>query len=101
MDDVCRIGSVALVTRTGFETCSFIEKRYQDMLKTFVIPELQKRNRLPDTIIMQNGATFHIHQSVKQVLRQTFIHERVISRGFSTAWSQRSPDLTPCDFWFW
>ncbi|GBM45099.1 hypothetical protein AVEN_151077-1, partial [Araneus ventricosus] len=36
---------------------------------------------------------------VKQVLRQTFTDERVISRDFPTAWPPRSPDLSPCDFW--
>ncbi|GBO02562.1 hypothetical protein AVEN_37061-1 [Araneus ventricosus] len=50
---------------------------------------------------MQNGAPPHVHRSVKQVLRQSFTNERVISPGFPTAWPPRSPDLTPCDFWLW
>ncbi|GBM43708.1 hypothetical protein AVEN_60513-1 [Araneus ventricosus] len=89
------------VTETGFKTCSVIGKRYQDILKTFVTLELQQRNRLQDTIFMQNGAPPHIHRSVKQVSPQTFTNERVISRGFPTAWPPRWPDLTPCDFWLW
>ncbi|GBN08926.1 hypothetical protein AVEN_112595-1 [Araneus ventricosus] len=50
---------------------------------------------------MQDGAPSHIHRTVKQVLRQTFTDERVISRGFPTAWPPRSPDLSPCHFWLW
>ncbi|GBM33650.1 hypothetical protein AVEN_77569-1 [Araneus ventricosus] len=71
------------------------------MLKIFVIPELQQRNRLQDTIFMQDSAPSYIHRSVKQVLLQIFTDERVIIRGFPTAWPPRSPDLNPCDFWLW
>ncbi|GBM31391.1 hypothetical protein AVEN_99608-1 [Araneus ventricosus] len=69
------------------------------MKKTFVIPELQQRNRLQDTIFMQEGTPPQIHSRVKQVLRQTSAHESLICRGFPTAWPPGSPDLTPCDFW--
>lgn len=89
------------VTRRGFETCSVTGRRYQDMLTTFVIPELQQHGRLQDTIFMQDGAPPHILRGVQQVLRATFTDARVISRCFPTAWPPRSPDLTPCDFWLW
>ncbi|GBL85826.1 hypothetical protein AVEN_63159-1 [Araneus ventricosus] len=54
---------------------------------------------------MQNGAPLHIQVlnkcSIKQVLRQTFTDERVISCGFPRAWPLRSPERTSCDFWLW
>ncbi|GBM90703.1 hypothetical protein AVEN_154643-1 [Araneus ventricosus] len=59
-------------------------------------PEPQKRNNFS-----AGRCTSHIYRSVKQVLRQTFTDERVISPDFPTAWPPRSPDLTPCDFWLW
>ncbi|GFV53831.1 uncharacterized protein TNCV_4208821 [Trichonephila clavipes] len=43
----------------------------------------------------------HIGLCVQQFLRQHFINDRVISRAFPTAWTPRSPDLNPCDFWLW
>lgn len=89
------------VTPTGFKTCSVNGQRYRDMLTTFVIPELQQRHRVQETIFMQDGAPPHIHRGVQQVLRQTFTDARVISRCFPTSWPPRSPDLTPCDFWLW
>ncbi|GBM14022.1 hypothetical protein AVEN_166204-1 [Araneus ventricosus] len=78
------------VTQTRFETCFIIGKRYEDILKTFVTPELQQCNRLQDTIFMQNVVPPHIHRSVKQVLRQT-----------PTIRPPRSSHLTPCDIWLW
>ena len=46
---------------------------------------------------MQDGAPPHIEQQVTALLWAHFGDERIISRGFSTAWPPRSPDLNPCD----
>ena len=89
------------ITPTGPETCTINAERYHEMLQTFVIPQLQQRNCLQQTIFMQDGAPPHISNKVKQLLRQNFTDDRVISRSFPVAWPPRSPDLTPCDFWLW
>ncbi|XP_035214700.1 uncharacterized protein LOC118188388 [Stegodyphus dumicola] len=71
------------------------------MLQTFVIPQLQQRNRLQQTIFMQDGAPPHISNKVKQLLLQNVTDDRVISRSFPVASPLRSPDFTPCDFRLW
>lgn len=89
------------ITRTGPQTCTVTAERYRDMLTSFVIPQLQQRQCLDETIFMQDGAPPHIGLAVRNVLRQNFTEERVISRFFPVAWPARSPDLTPCDFFLW
>ncbi|GBO04915.1 hypothetical protein AVEN_80951-1 [Araneus ventricosus] len=89
------------ITANGIQTCSVTGQRYRDMLKDFVIPQLQQRECLQDIIFMQDGATPHIDRRVKQLLRQHFTDARVISRHFPTAWLPHSPDIIPCVFWLW
>ena len=71
------------------------------MLENFVIPEIQQRQCLDSITFMQNGVPPHIGFCVQQFLRQHFINDRVICRGFPTIWPPRSPDLNPYDFWLW
>ncbi|GBN40572.1 hypothetical protein AVEN_223381-1 [Araneus ventricosus] len=71
------------------------------MLRDFVIPQLEQRGCLQDIIFMQDGAPPHIIRRVKQLLRHHFTDAWVISRHFPTAWTPRSPDTTPYDFWLW
>ncbi|GBM61978.1 hypothetical protein AVEN_140522-1 [Araneus ventricosus] len=47
---------------------------------------------------MQDGAPPHITLCVKNVLKNHFTEERIISRHFCNLWA---PDLDPCDFWLW
>ncbi|GBN95482.1 hypothetical protein AVEN_183246-1 [Araneus ventricosus] len=42
-----------------------------------------------------------LHTPVKQLLNMHFGNDRIICRHFPTAWTPRSPDLNPCDFWLW
>ncbi|GBO28552.1 hypothetical protein AVEN_210917-1 [Araneus ventricosus] len=70
-------------------------QQYPDMLRDFVIPQLQQRGCLQDIIFMQDGSPPHIDSRVKQLLRQHFTNERVMSRHFPTSWAPRSPDITP------
>ncbi|GFU93752.1 uncharacterized protein TNCV_1888041 [Trichonephila clavipes] len=71
------------------------------MIQTYVIPTLQRRVFLQETILVHGGALPHNASSVHQLLRQALTDVRVNSRFFSTAWPRRSPNLTPCDFWLW
>ena len=71
------------------------------MLQTYVIPQFQQRNSLQQIIFIQDDALPHISNKIKQLLRQNFIDNRIISRSFPVAWLPRSPDLTPCNFWLW
>jgi hypothetical protein len=73
---------------------------YQDMLHTFVIPELKKKHKFSSTVFMQDGATPHTAKTVKEYLLSTF-GNRVISRGHEFGWPGYSPDLNPLDFAFW
>ncbi|XP_035211886.1 uncharacterized protein LOC118186018 [Stegodyphus dumicola] len=90
-----------IITPIGPETGTINAERYHKMLQTFVIPQLQQRNRLQQTIFMQDGAPPHFSNKVKQSLRQIFTDDRVISLSFPVAWPPHSPDLAPCDFWLW
>lgn len=71
------------------------------MLTNFLEPELRQRNALENVIFMQDGATPHIVQPVREFLRDEFGEERVISRMFPIDWPARSPNWTPCEFFLW
>ena len=68
------------------------------MLNTFVIPQLQQRNCLPQTIFMQDCTPSHTGVKVKG---QYFTRDTIISRYFSVECPPHSTDLTLSDFWFW
>ncbi|GBL77387.1 hypothetical protein AVEN_41801-1 [Araneus ventricosus] len=89
------------ITASGIQTCSVTGQRYRDVLRDFVIPQLQQCGCLQDIIFMQDGPPPHIDRRVKQLLRQYFTDVRVISRHFPTAWPPRSPVIIPCDFFSW
>ncbi|GBM10703.1 hypothetical protein AVEN_99-1 [Araneus ventricosus] len=89
------------ITTNGIQTCSVRGQRYHDMLRNFVIPQLQKRRCLQDIIFKQDVAPPHIDRRVKQLLRQHFTDAGMISRHFPTTLHPHSPDITPCDFWLW
>ena len=74
---------------------------YLSMLKENVIPNLKRLKKCSLTVFLQDGAPPHIYSSVKQLLLKTFTEQRVISRNFSNSWPPRSPDLNPCDYYFW
>ncbi|GBO22048.1 hypothetical protein AVEN_157002-1 [Araneus ventricosus] len=62
---------------------------------------LTERDCLDTSVFMQDGAPPHIARAVHGLLLDHFGDDRVISRIFPIAWSPRSPDLNPCDFWLW
>ena len=82
-----------------FVTATVTCKRYADMLQNRIIPSLADKHLLEGTIFMQGGAPPHIARHVKDRLRTSFGDDRVLSRHFRHAWSPRSPDLSPCDYW--
>jgi hypothetical protein len=47
---------------------------------------------------MQDGASAHFFRAVRDVLNNAY-HDRWIGVGGPTAWSPRSPDLHPLDFY--
>ena len=55
------------------------------MLTSFVIPQLQQKQCLDQTIFMQDGAPPHIGVKVQQLLRHHFTDQRVISHSFQDA----------------
>ncbi|GBM15359.1 hypothetical protein AVEN_199623-1 [Araneus ventricosus] len=59
-------------TANGIQTCSIKGQRYRDMLRDFVIPQLQQRGCLQDIIFMQDGAHPHIDRPVKSIARTAF-----------------------------
>ncbi|UYV81676.1 hypothetical protein LAZ67_20001949 [Cordylochernes scorpioides] len=64
-------------------------------------PRVTDRQALSEITFMQDGGPPHISRGAKQLLKDTFGEDRVISRHFIHQWPSRSPDLTPCDFWLW
>lgn len=38
---------------------------------------------------------------MKALLRSHFRGDRIFLRNFPNKWLPRSPDLNPCNFWFW
>ncbi|GBM72724.1 hypothetical protein AVEN_189647-1 [Araneus ventricosus] len=89
------------ITANGIQTCSVTGKWYRDVLRDFVIPQLQQRGCLQDIIFMQDGAPPHIDRRVKHLLRQHFTDSRLISSHFPTTSSPHSLDITPFDFRLW
>ncbi|GBN03483.1 hypothetical protein AVEN_146126-1 [Araneus ventricosus] len=81
--------------------CTVNGTHCKSLLQNQLIPALQQRGCVDSTIFMQNGAPPHIATPVKQLLNMHFGIDRIIIRHFPTAWSPRSPDLNPCDFWLW
>ena len=73
---------------------------YLAMLKTFLIPELQRFNILDKTIFQQDGAPCHYSLSVRRFLNDTF-QNKWIGRCGPISWPLRSPDLTPLDYFLW
>ena len=73
---------------------------YIDMVSSHIIPALKRKRVFSRTIFMQDGATPHTAKMTMDFLTSQF-NNRLISRSCTHFWPPRSPDLTPCDFWFW
>lgn len=75
-------------------------ERYLNMLQTVVWPEVSAWDEVDDIIFMQDGATPHYANTVRDWLNTRFT-DKWIGRGGPHHWPARSPDLTPCDFFLW
>lgn len=76
------------------------KENYTDMVRNHIIPALKRKRAFSNTIFMQDGATPHTARLTLDFLASQF-GDRLISRSCDYFWPARSPDLTPCDFWFW
>lgn len=74
-------------------------KRYSDLLLNQVVPYFS-RGTGRTLLFQQDGAPPHYSLSARQIL-ETHLSNRWIGRRGPIEWPARSPDLTPCDFWFW
>ena len=76
-------------------------ENYVTMLRTGLIPDLERRNyRINEVWFQQDAATAHTARSTMDFLRSIF-PGKVISRFGDVPWPARSPDLTSPDFFLW
>jgi hypothetical protein len=84
----------------GGATVTVNSKRYVEMLRTFLEPELEALGiNKADVWFQQDGATAHTSDASMKVVREMF-PDHVISRFGDLHWPARSPDLSPCDFFY-
>ena len=72
---------------------------YLQMLKNFFVPQLSQVADMDKVIFQQDGAPAHYSTDVRSFLDETF-PDRWIGRRGPIEWAPRSPDLTPCDFFY-
>ena len=85
----------------GPQRFSITGLRFCNLLQEYVIFALCQRQSLETTLFMDDGAPPHNSRELTSLLRAHFGNEFVISRGFSTAWPPRSPNVSPSNFWLW
>ncbi|GBN36143.1 hypothetical protein AVEN_260616-1 [Araneus ventricosus] len=68
---------------------------YFDMLQLYAVPQFPE-----DVVFQQDGAPPHYGNIVREFLDTTF-PQRWIGRSAIMAWTSRSPDITPLDFYLW
>jgi transposase len=78
-------------------------KIYLDMLSKWLLPQLEEE--VPDFILQQDSAPPHWNKHIRDHLNKQ-LQQRWIGRAGPNDvplmfWPPRSPDLTPCDFFFW
>ncbi|GFX14239.1 uncharacterized protein TNCV_1767331 [Trichonephila clavipes] len=72
-------------TPKGLTTYSVKGERYREILQTCVIPTLQQRGCLHETIFILYGVPPPIVRSIQQMLRHALTDARVIRQSFPTA----------------
>ncbi|OZI14502.1 hypothetical protein CE195_08265, partial [Sodalis-like symbiont of Philaenus spumarius] len=73
---------------------------YLDMVQQFLIPQINEDDEERNVYFMQDGAPPHYLTDVKDFLNDHFSGQW-IGRDAPIAWSPRSPDPTPLDFFLW
>jgi len=76
------------------------EASYLKMLETYAVPQVMQIEDHDHFYWQQDGAPPHWAITVRNFLNETF-GKRWIGRSGPIQWPPRSPDLTPCDFYFW
>ena len=74
---------------------------YLNMINETIVPELLRvyGNRFNRLWWFQDGAPAHRLRIVKERLRELF-GNRIVALNHDIEWPPRSPDLTPCDFFY-
>ena len=80
-----------------------MEETYLDLLENWLMP--QKNEVSDDYVFQQNGYPAHFHNDLKEYLNTNLSQRRIERFGQEDValmrFPPRSPDLTPCDFFFW
>jgi hypothetical protein len=91
----CALTSDSLIRPFFFDEATVTGASYLNMLQNYAI------TRIPQGyFFQQDGAPPHYANTVKAFLDQQFPGKWIGRRG-PIAWSPRSPDLTPLDFFIW
>jgi hypothetical protein len=73
------------------------------MLKNWLMSKLNANSN--DYVFQQDGCPVHYHKDVRrylnQILPQRWLGSTGQEDGALMRWPPRSPDLTPCAFFFW
>jgi hypothetical protein len=76
---------------------------YLDMLENWLMSQLNEDSN--DYLFQQDGCPAHYHKDVRvyldQILPQRWTERTGQEDDALMRWPPRSPDLTPCDFFFW
>jgi hypothetical protein len=76
---------------------------YLDMLSKWLLHQLEEK--VPEFILQQDGSPPHWNGHVHDHLNDHFPQRWIGRAGPNDVplifWLRRSPDLTPCDFFFW
>ena len=81
-------------------------RSYLEMINNLILPASMRNYNIlhiPDVNGIwwaQDGAPAHVLRQVRNRLQNVF-HQNVIARGHQIAWTARSPDLTPRDYFLW
>jgi hypothetical protein len=81
-----------------FAESTVTKETYLDVLQQFVVPQVEDLQRT--AIFQQDGAPPHWGRIVRDYLDTTFPN-RWLGRDGPLAWTHRSPDITPLDFFLW
>ena len=78
-------------------------KKTDSMLQNWLLPQISEDSE--DFIFQQDGAPPHWHRNVRHFLNESLPQRSIGRVGKEDLalqfWPPRSPDLTPCDFFWW
>lgn len=99
----CAVSSTKVYGPFFFNENTVTGISYLDMLQLWLMPQLTADSN--NFIYQQDGAPPHWHNDVRGYLNEELPHRwigRCAEHDLAMfAWPPNSPDLTPCDFYFW